>query len=556
MKESCPISPMARPTPERLLVLLLHAHLPDCRRPGLSRSLEETWFFQALTESYLPLIRLLDRLRDDGIPVRLTLSLSPTLLDQLRDPNLALRWKTWLSDAQKIALHDAETGPASLRPIATWHAAMLSEIDRFREERCLGDPLEALLEHVSQGRIELATTCATHAFLPAHQGDSVVAKTQIRAGLASFRQHTGRCPEFFWLPECGYYPGLEEMLARAGIRGFGLESHGITQARPAPAGGARTALRCPNGVMAFGRDTEASRLVWSAEHGYPGHPDYREFHRDRIHEVPREALRALIGTADPRLPSGLKYWRITGPTDQKDLYNPENAVTRAHQHAADFVEKLFPENTRRANVPSTPEICFLPFDAELFGHWWFEGPVWLESLFRYLAENPRITPVTASEAIRRCSAAPSGLPAPSSWGAGGDYSHWINRDTDWLYPQLHDAELRFRDLLNRLNTEAAPPNSGSARAARRPSPNTLRQRTLLQAGRTLLLLQASDWPFMITSGTLPDLAATHLNSLFSSFERLCDDLENNTVCPDFLEACERADSSPAGLTLDCFDYHH
>ncbi len=555
MKAPCSKSPSARPDSDRLLVLLLHAHLPDCRRPDLSRSLEETWFFQALGESYLPLIRVLDRLRDDGIPVRLTLSLSPTLLDQLRDPGLAQRWQVWLSDSRKIALHDAESAPASLRPIAAWHAAALSEIDRFREERCLGDPLAALLEHAHQGRIELATTCATHAFLPAHQGGSGVAETQIRTGLASFRRHTERCPEFFWLPECGYYPGLEEILARAGIRGFGLESHGITQASPAPAAGTRVPVRCPNGVMAFGRDTEASRLVWSAEHGYPGHPDYREFHRDRIHGLPREALRTLIGTADPRLPSGLKYWRITGPTDQKDLYNPATAETRAHQHAADFVEKLFPEDTNRSGAPSTPEICFLPFDAELFGHWWFEGPVWLESLFRRLAENSQISPVTASQAIRHCSAAPSGLPAPSSWGAGGDYSHWINRETDWLYPQLHDAELRFRDLLNRFNTEAASHHSGAPKTTKNPSPDGLRQRALLQAGRTLLLLQASDWPFMITSGTVPDLATAHLQSLFSRLERLCDDLEKSTLSPDFVGACERADASPAALTLDCFKNH-
>ena len=538
----------AQPTPERLLVLLLHAHLPNCRRPGQPRSLEEIWFFQALTESYLPLIRMLDRLRDEAVPAPLTLSLSPTLLDQLRDPALTQRWHAWLTDARKIACHDAETGPDSLRSVASWHAAILAESGRFHRERCGGDPVAALLEHARDGRIELATTCATHAFLPAHQDGPGTVETQIRAGLASFQHHTGRHPEFFWLPECGYYPGLEDTLSHAGIRGFGLESHGVTQAYPAPSAGTRAPLRCPNGLVVFGRDAEASQRVWSAPAGYPGHPDYREFHRDRIQDLPEETLRTLGVATRPPLPSGLKYWRVTGPADSKEPYRPEVAAERARRHAADFVDKLFPADTCFAGAPPTPEIRFLPFDAELFGHWWFEGPLWLEALFRRLAENPRITAVTASEAIELCSSAPTGTPAPSSWGARGDYSHWINRKTDWLYPRLSDAEERFRALLAVIGRRP----DATSRILKGDQTETLRHRGLLQAGRTLLLLQASDWPFMITSGTVPELARDHLESLFSRFTHLCESLENESVSPDLVDTSEHTDASPAGLTIDCF----
>ena len=537
------MSSSAQSQTERLLILLLHAHLPDCRRPGRLCSLEETWFFQALSETYLPLIRMLDRLRDDGIPTPLTLSLSPTLLDQLRDPGLAKRWRNWMTQGRRFALSDAESGPDPIRKIASHQAETFADTVDFWQDRCGGDPVNRLIELAREGQIELVTTCATHAFLPAHQSMHRTVDTQVRAGLACFERHTGFRPTFFWLPECGYYPGLEEVLAENGIRCFGLESHGITQARPAPSAGTRSALRCPNGVVAFGRDAEASRLVWSATDGYPGHPDYREFHRDRIHGLPEEILRSPTRVAGPRLPSGLKYWRVTGPGDDKQPYCPKAAEALAQKHAADFVDRLLANTPPAAQDGDPPDIRFLPFDAELFGHWWFEGPVWLESLFRRLAQTTGITPVTAGEAIELCSSAPTGTPAPSSWGARGDYSHWINRKTDWLYPRLSDAEERFRALPTVIGRRP----DATAQISKVDQTDALRERALLQAGRTLLLLQASDWPFMITSENVDELARKHLESLFSRFAQLCEGLENETLTPELVKMCEDTDASPSYL---------
>ncbi len=517
------------------LVLLLHAHLPYCRRPDHPGSLEENWFFEALTESYLPFVRMLDRLQSDGVAARLTLSLSPTLLCLLRDEHLLKRYRDRLAAVEKIARREARTG--DFKDAAGWQASFFEETLRTWDGRCGGDLLAVLREYADAGRIELATTAATHAFLPAFQGRPDIVETQVRVGLDMFEDIFGFLPSFFWLPECGYFPGLETPLKAAGIRAFGLEHHGITRARPPSETGVHAPLRCPNGVVALARDREISRRVWSAREGYPGHPHYREFHRDRIHELPESALGEWMVESGVRLPSGLKYWRVSEPGREKAFYDPKAASKQAEEHAEHFLNEL--RKVARAHGSATPApLWFAPFDAELFGHWWFEGPIWLESLFRAMATQDTVVAVSASEAAARYVRCPQGIPAPSSWGNRGDYSQWINRETDWIYPVLFDSHSRLMKLIEHRADGAA---TGSPY-----------DRALRQTARTLLLAQASDWPFMMTTGTAADLANNQMERLFSRLERLCADLENGTIDSSFLCECEALDGAFPGLRLDRF----
>ncbi|MDD3181087.1 MAG: DUF1957 domain-containing protein [Opitutaceae bacterium] len=512
----------------RHLVLLLHAHLPDCRRPDEPDSLEETWFFGALMESYLPIARMLERLEREGIAVRLTLSLSPTLICMLQDPALRDRFRRRLAATEQLARRDAREAQCQLRHVAEWHAGFFQEIGRFFDQQCGGDLLRFFGQQHAAGRLELATTAATHAFLPAHQAHPARVRAQIGVGLDVFFKAFGFRPDFFWLPECGYYPGLDDILASFGVRAFALESHGITRARPPPSSG-RTPIRCPSGILALGRDTELSRLVWSAPGGYPGHPDYREFHRDRIHTVDEAALTACLGGTARRLPTGLKYWRVTGPHQEKAWYDPAAAAGRACEHAKDFLQRL-------GAAPEGHGIWFVPFDAELFGHWWFEGPIWLEELFRLLPHEPRIAAETVTPAVE-ASTAHVGRPAPSSWGEAGDYSYWINSDTAWLYPQLDETARRFEALLARFGHEA---------------PAGLAGRTLRQASRTLLLAQASDWPFLIRAGTAREAAVAQVGGLLSRCARLCDELEAGAPTEATLRRCESLDRAFPSLDLRHF----
>jgi 1,4-alpha-glucan branching enzyme len=273
-------------------------------------------------------------------------------------------------------------------------------------------------------------------------------------------------------------------------------------------------------------------LVWSAQHGYPGDFFYREFHRDRIDDLDESVVSRWLGGVSGRLPSGLKYWRVTGPHDRKAWYDPEAAAVKARDHARDFVGRLALEGKSQG-------IHFVPFDAELFGHWWFEGPQWLEHVFRLLAEDingfQKINTVTS--AVMSCGLTHDARPAASSWGEAGDYSFWINHETAWIYPHLMDAVNRFEYLLAKYKN--TPPGSLEARA-------------LKQAARTLLLAECSDWPFLVRAGTASDLGADWLDVLLMRFNGLCLSLENGSIDEIFLAACERADPAFPDLDLAHF----
>lgn len=492
-------------------------------------SLEEIWFLEALIECYVPLVRLCDRLIADGISPRLTLSLSPPLLNMLRDVSLRARSRQRWQATEDLARRDAEQATGLRRRNAAWHARFLRETRELWDERCGGDLVTVLRGFHEAGHLELATTAATHAFLPAHQNQPATVEAQIAVGLDTFESAFGFRPTYFWLPECGYFPGVDDTLQRYGVRAFGLENHAVMQGKPPPPRGVRTPLTCPSGSRGLGRDAELSRLVWSAPEGYPGDPYYREFHRDGIYDLPPNLVGAWLAPNGTRLPSGLKYWRVTGHDGDKDWYEPEAAALRAREHAADFVGRI-------ADNPESG-LWFAPFDAELFGHWWFEGPLWLEQVFRLLASSTGVEAQTATVAATESTDAATGTPAPSSWGMDGDHSYWVNRETDWIYPQLFNAARRFERLLEQRERQPA---------------SDLRQRALRQAARTLLLAQASDWPFLIKSGTAADLARDRLSGLLARFDAISEAIENDQIDAEQLRSFETIDTAFPDLDLQRF----
>jgi len=140
-------------------------------------------------------------------------------------------------------------------------------------------------------------------------------------------------------------------------------------------------------VAAFGRDPDSSKQVWSADEGYPGDFWYRDFYRDIGFDLDYDYVRPYLPPTGQRIHTGLKYHRITGKTDQKEPYDPERARSRVQEHADHFVETRLGQVAWLARQMERPPIVVCPYDAELFGHWWFEGPWWLEMVFRRLAET-------------------------------------------------------------------------------------------------------------------------------------------------------------------------
>ena len=384
---------------------------------------------------------------------------------------------------------------------------------------------------------------------------------QVQTGVASYRRHFRRAPRGIWLPECAYRPagpwsrptgparswqrpGLQDFLTRNGLRYFFVDTHLVAGGVPlgtyedrvpfqrldatSPARSASPhdvhALGSPPpgpSVAVFARDPRSSVQVWSADYGYPGDGAYLEFHRKKGQD-------------------GLRYWRITDrrlPLEAKIRYVPEDAEARVRAHVDHFVGIV--RETLRAHRDSTgrPGVVVAPFDTELFGHWWHEGPRWLDGVLRALTGDVRA--VTASGFLdahpqRSFVTLPEG-----SWGQGGHHWVWLNDDTRWVWDLVYRAEDAFQEALHSVG--AHPP--------------ALVERVLRQLARELLLLESSDWPFLITTVAARDYAEARVREHYAGFQRLLGivkRLRTASISPDdagWLASIEALDSPFPDLNL-------
>jgi 1,4-alpha-glucan branching enzyme len=472
---------------------VLHAHLPYVRHPEHEDFLEEDWFFEALTETYIPLVIVLDGLLADGVDYRLTMTLSPPLLSMMGDELLRSRYHRYLDRLVGLAEREIdrtrEKDPR-FTDLARTYLHDLIRIRRVFREQYASDLVGAFRAHRDTGKLEIITCGATHGFLPL-MGVAEAVRGQIQVAARHYRATLGRDPVGIWLPECGYMPGHEAFLREEGIRFSFLESHGLTEAHPRPSHGVLAPIMSPGGVAFFGRDIESSRQVWSAESGYPGDYDYREFYKDIGWELPLEDLGDVIPDG-LRKNVGIKYYRVTGKVGlgDKQPYDRPRALEKAALHAGHFLENRQRQVQAHAASMRQPPLVVSPYDAELFGHWWFEGPDFLNYLFRKMHfDQDVLKPITPSEFLERHPYLEVAQPPFCTWGAKGYAEVWLNPGNDWIYPHLDMAAERMVQLAGRFQ-----------------APNDLERRALNQAARELLLAQASDWAFIMKTNTTVEYA--------------------------------------------------
>ena len=315
----------------------------------------------------------------------------------------------------------------------------------------------------------------------------------------------GRRPEGMWLAECAYHPALDEELARAGVKYTLLDGHGLENASPRPPFGVHAPIVSGSGTAFFGRDAESSRAVWSREEGYPGDVYYRDFYRDIGFDLTEEELHGEVGPHGTRVMTGLKYHRITGKGDDKAHYMPGEARSRAWEHAGDFVHARSAQVKRLVGVTPHSPVVVAPYDAELFGHWWFEGPWFLEAVFRRLGETCGVVlPVTLGGYLAQAPHCVQSTPSASSWGAGGHGEVWVGPEASWSWRHVHHATRQVTALVS------AHRHQGGERGA-----------ALDQAIRELLLLQSSDWNFILKTGTTMGYASARIRAHAERLRQLC-----------------------------------
>ena len=545
--------------------LVLHSHLPWVLHHGRWPHGVD-WLNEATAETYLPLWRAFHSLADREQGLGVALGLSPVLCEQLAHPDFHSEFVHYLDHKIGAAREDRATfsrlGDAPMAALAEgWEAFYRATLEDFMGPH--GPNLVARFRRLQEaGAIEILTCAATHGYLPLLSSDRA-AERQVRVACAAHRRHFGRAPAGIWLPECAYRPagpwpsaamaeaggldrpriersGIEEILARHELRYFFVDTHLLSGGKPlgvyadrfealrhlareperqAPAPdrphyrphrvGEAGALHC------FARDPVTAIQVWSGEHGYPGDGEYLDFHKKHF-------------------PGGHRYWRVTHPQadlGDKQVYRPPLARARAPVHAAHFLSLV----TRTLDdaapfAPEAPVACAM-FDTELFGHWWFEGPAFLAEMLRGATAGPQ--PITPSAYLERHPARDRVALPEGSWGDGGGHKVWLNDDTRAAWDAVHRAESRFESLLHHLATHPADP---------------LLERLTRQAGRELLLLEASDWPFLITTQSARDYAEQRLAEHAADFTRLADLVDRRAAGgalaesdAAFVAECERRD---------------
>ena len=529
------------------LSIVLHAHLPYVRHPNFPDFMEEDWLYEAITETYLPLLAAFEDLHRDNIPFRMTISLSPPLCEMLTDELLQSRYTHHLARLVELAGKEVESGdtinivsPDSdglFRDTARMYQARFRKLQDLYHNQYHRNIVKAFDKFQQLGYLEIITCAGTHGFLPLMRYPESV-RAQVLTSVRNYQKHFSQKPAGIWLPECGYYPGLEKILADAGIKYFILDTHGITNGSPAPVMNTYLPVYTDriSKVAAFGRDAETSRQVWSAKEGYPGDANYREFYRDLGYDAPYQYIKPYLHSDGVRRNVGIKYYRITGdvPLHLKQPYDRNMALAKIQNHVDNFIfnrqQQLAYQST---GMNGTLPILVAPYDAELFGHWWFEGPDFIAALVRKLNEQNELKLITPNEYLQQHPKLQVSQPSFSTWGDGGYCKVWLNGKNDWFYRHLHKTEERMIELAR---------DRASELARQYPATNGLRRKALNQMARELLLAQSSDWTFLITTQHSECYAQNRFKTHLNRFNRIYEDIKNDTIDETYLDEIRKEDN--------------
>jgi 1,4-alpha-glucan branching enzyme len=511
--------------PKGYLCLVLHAHLPFIRHPECDFFLEENWLYEAITESYIPLLEVFNKLAADKISFRLTMSITPTLATMLLDPFLQKRYIRHIE--KLIELAEKECIRTKKQPQFNENAKMY--LEKFKncrkvfveDNKC--NLINGFKRLQNEGFLEIITCGATHGFFPNMQLNLNSVRAQIQIAAESYLEMFGRKPVGMWLPECGYFAGVEKFVEDAKMFYFFLDAHGILFAEPRPKYGVFAPVYCKGTkVAAFGRDIESSKSVWSSKEGYPGDFDYREFYRDIGFDLDMDYIGPYVDPIGTRINTGIKYYRITGKTEKKEPYVREAALRKAEIHAGNFMFNREKQIEYLASLMDRPPIIVAPYDAELFGHWWYEGPEWLDFLIRKIAKEQKIyTTCTASDYLAEHPKNQICTPSFSSWGYKGYSEVWLDGSNDWIYKHLNKISERMVECAKMF-----------------VSPTPVERRALNQMARELLLAQSSDWAFIMKNGTSVQYAVKRTKEHIANFNKLYEELKNGNIDENYLSLVE------------------
>jgi len=519
--------------------LILHGHIPWCKKSGVWPAGEE-WLMEAMNETYIPMLNVLRELKEDGIKTAITINITPILAEQLADEYMKQRFSEYMESLisrARIDIKRFENHPKR-KIIAEFHLGNFEHVLETFYHNYYRDILGSFKWLQDEKMIELITCGATHGFLPLFESDSGIF-SQIQLAVDTHKKYFKQDPKGIWLPECAYRPkeyrsgevreSIDYWLNNSGIEYFFVDSHGIIDAEILQQNneiGLRTSYgyKLNTNISVFGRNKAISRQVWDAKIGYPGNEFYREFHM-KDHE------------------SGLHYHRITDkslPQNEKELYNIENANKTVDSNASHFITLISRELKQASELFIHEGIIISPFDFELFGHWWAEGINWLKSIIKLIYQEEEIGMITMSDFVSQYKDNFSIIKMKeSSWGEGGDFRVWKNPEHSWIWSYINGSVREFEEVL-----------------AKNPTPNDWETRIIKQIARELLLMEGSDWPFLLYTEQAKEYANQRFHHHHQRFLKLIwvakNFNETNLISLRELEEIEDIDSCFQDVNVEYF----
>ena len=504
------------------LSLVLNGHTPFVRHPEIQNPSQEIWLFESISETYIPLLEVFDRLDRELVPFRMSVSLSPVLCHMLADEFLVKRYLEYTD--KQIAFGDQElqetANDPALNSLVKHYYDRTIEKKAFFTERCESNILKVFDHYQKKGRLEILATAATYAFLPFYTEYAEAIQAQFEAAITVYKANFGRYPQGFWLPELGWKSELDFWLRAYNFGYTIVDTHALAFARPSAEKGSFYPVKTPQGIIVFGRDFYSAEDMAKIARD----PVYRFNYRDQGFELPAKRLDLFLGPRGNRNCTGYKYWALGDDNSGNVLYDSEKAYRKAESHARSFLEGLLSRLKKASGLMDGPAMSLCAFEADNFGRYWHEGSGFIEAIFREGAKIEELQFMTPSEYLCKLDSSSFQTLTPdfSSWGTNGYSETWLDASNDWMYRHTMRALGRMVELVDRF-----------------PNHTGLKERALNQAAREILLVVASDWSKMLYKQECADYARSRIEGSLRNFTTIYEALGSNYISTEWLTQLEK-----------------